>query len=253
MERLEQDKVIKQACLKACADGFTVKKYLDKRAKASIEEPEKTYERKGRDEIFIGEIAHPELYTLLKRWRMAKGAELNEPIHRVLSQKSMAKLANNLPTTLVQLFSVKGVGHKKLEKFGEEILDIVVAYCNEKKLPISAPELHHSKKTSKIIVDSKRVSYELFEAGKSVEDIAKERQMAISTIEGHLAWFISSGELNIKKLVPAEKIEMISNVINEFDASGMGQVKAALGEKVSWSELRFVMNHLKYKQKSEAT
>ncbi len=149
LTRLELDIEVKQACLKVSLDGFTVKKYLDKRAKASIEEPGKQAQTKSRNEIFTGMIAHPELFTLLKRWRMAKSIELGTSHQRILTQKSMAKLANELPTTLVQLFSVKGLGHKKLEKFGEELLDIIIAYCVEKNLPVAEPQLKLSKKTAK--------------------------------------------------------------------------------------------------------
>lgn len=252
-EKLELDIAVKNACLKNCRVGFSVKKYLETRAKASIEEPSKPFERKGRDEIFTGEIDHPELYALLKRWRMAKAMELNIGYHRVMSHKSMAKIANSLPTNLVQLFSVKGVGQRKLEKFGDEILDIIIAYHTEKGLPVSKPELSQIKRTPKVVVNSKRISLELFESGKSIEEIAKERSMAVSTIESHLALFVGSGQLNIEKLIPKEKIDLIINHLKKIDTSGLGQIKASLGDKVSWSELRFVQHHLKYKEKSEAT
>ena len=47
IEKLELDIAIRNACLKTCQDGFNVKKYLETRAKASIEEPAKPKERKG--------------------------------------------------------------------------------------------------------------------------------------------------------------------------------------------------------------
>ena len=79
IEKLELDIAVRKACLKACSNGFTVKKYLDTRAKASIEEPTKPYERKGRDEAFTGMIDHPELYTRLKKWRTTKALSTNSP------------------------------------------------------------------------------------------------------------------------------------------------------------------------------
>lgn len=253
IEKLELDIAIKNACLKNSRDGFSVKNYIETRAKAAIEEPAKPKERRDREEIYTGEIEHPELYALLKRWRLAKAMELNIGHHRVMSQKSMAKIANSLPTNLVQLFSVKGVGQRKLEKFGDEILDIIIAYSTEKGLPVSTPELRQFKRTPKVVVNSKRISLELFESGKSIEEIAKERSMAVSTIEGHLALFVGSGQLNIEKLIPKEKLDLIINHLEKIDTSSIGQIKAKLGDKVSWSELRFVQHHLKYKEKSEAT
>jgi len=253
IEKLELDVAVRQACLKACSNGFTVKKYLDTRAKASIEEPTKPYERKGRDEAFTGMIDHPELYTRLKKWRTTKALATNSPIHRFLSQKSMAKLTNSLPTNLVQLFSVKGVGQKKLEKFGDEILDIIIAYCTEKNLPVAEPEIKSLKKTSKTKVDSKRISFELLQTGKTIGEIASERSMAPSTIEGHLAWFIGNGDLNVNQFIPADKVEIISKYLLKNTSYSIGQAKAALGNDITYAELRFVLNHLKYKEKSETT
>lgn len=253
VEKLELDIAIRNACLKICQDGFNVKKYLETRAKASIEEPAKPKGFRDRDEAFKGIIEHPEVYKLLNMWRMAKASELRTGVHRVLSQKNMANLANNLPTTMVQLFSLKGIGHKKLEKYGDEILDIIIAYCVDKNLPVKQQEEKVFRKTPKVVVDSKRISLELFENGKSVDEIAKERSMAVSTIEGHLAWFVGSGHLNINKLVSADKVELISQYLHEYNSSGLGFVKSKLGDQVTFSELRFVMNHLKYKEKSEAT
>ncbi len=87
--------------------------------------------------------------------------------------------------------------------------------------------------------------------GKTIPEIAKERSMAVSTIEGHLAWFVGTGKLELNKLLSGEKIEMILKQMKDNDSKEMGPVKTVLGDKVSWSELRFVANHLKFKEKSE--
>lgn len=253
IEKLELDIAIRNACLKNGQYGFYVKKYLETRAKASIEEPAKPKGQRDRDEAFKGIIEHPEVYKLLNMWRMAKASELRAGVHRVLSQKNMATLANSLPTSLIQLFSLKGIGHRKLEKFGTEILDIIIAYCVEKNLPVIRPEEKVFRKTPNVVVDSKRISFELFESGKTIEEIAKERSMAVSTIEGHLAWYVGTGELNVKKLVSADKVDLISQYLHEYNSSGLGFVKSKLGDQVTFSELRIVMNHLKHQEKPEAT
>ena len=184
---------------------------------------------------------------------MAKASELRTGVHRVLSQKNMANLANSLPTTLIQLFSLKGIGHRKLEKFGDEILDIIIAYCVEKNLPVTRQEEKIFRKTPKVVVDSKRISFELFENGKSVEEIARERSMAVSTIEGHLAWYVGNGELVIDRLLPREKVEIISEYLHKNPSYSLGQARQTLGNDITFGDLRFVMNHLKQKEKSEAT
>ncbi len=60
--------------------------------------------------------------------------------------------------------------------------------------------------------------------------------MAVSTIEGHLAWYVGAGELEVNKLVSAEKVEMISQYLHEYNSSGLGFVKSKLGDQVTFSE-----------------
>jgi len=54
--------------------------------------------------------------------------------------------------------------------------------------------------------DSHRVSLELFREGIAIEEIAGRRGLNVSTIEGHLASFIGTGEVDIKELVAEHKI-----------------------------------------------
>ena len=57
--------------------------------------------------------------------------------------------------------------------------------------------------------DTRAASFELFKEGMSVAEIAKERGFAVQTIEGHLAYYVSQGDINIKELVGTEKLLLI--------------------------------------------
>ncbi len=82
----------------------------------------------------------------------------------------------------------------------------------------------------------------MFRDGKSMEEIATARSIGLSTIEGHLARFVSSGELRLDQVVPPHKIETIRKAIDECKEPGfIGPVKAALGDEYSYGEIRAVM------------
>ena len=61
------------------------------------------------------------------------------------------------------------------------------------------------KKSSEAKIDTKTVSFDLFKAGKIVAEIAKERNFTIGTIEGHLAYYVGTGDIDINELVLHEK------------------------------------------------
>ena len=88
--------------------------------------------------------------------------------------------------------------------------------------------------------------------GKTITQIAEERGLSNSTIEGHLAHYVDAGEIPIDKLVLPEIIELITGQIMGSEDIKMSPVKEALGEKVSWTDIRFVISHLNFlRKKSE--
>jgi len=92
-------------------------------------------------------------------------------------------------------------------------------------------------------------SLTLFQKGYDVNRIATERGLALTTIEGHLANFIKTGELEIEKLVPPHKAAAILQVMKELDTKLFGPLKERLGEEYTYSEIRAVANHLEWLKK----
>jgi len=91
-----------------------------------------------------------------------------------------------------------------------------------------------------------KISFDLFKEGKSVSQIAEERNLTITTIEAHLAYYVGTGDIPVKEFVSQEITDLIAGHFDGSDDLRMGPVKAILGEKVSWSDLRFVVNHIKF-------
>jgi len=94
--------------------------------------------------------------------------------------------------------------------------------------------------------ETHRISLHLYKAGIPIAEIASRRGLALNTVEGHLASFILTGEINIKELVPEHKIEFIRVALLELgDDSKLGPVKARLGDDYSFGEIRAVQQHLR--------
>lgn len=89
-----------------------------------------------------------------------------------------------------------------------------------------------------------------FREGQDQKSIAKSRNLAESTIEGHLAQLVKSGDIEIHELLSQEKILTIQKAIEETNESSTTPVKQRLGEEYSYGEIRMVANHLA-RQKTE--
>jgi len=246
LERVRTEVALKLACLQACISGFVVKKYLEVKAKASIEVPQARTKQAKSVEDNSGIISHSGLYNRIKSWRDRTALESGLPLYMILPQKTMAALANLLPQSMASLMLVKGMGKKKSEQFGEDLLEMIRDYCGEKNIKPPPLVLPVVQKPAKIKTDTRLVSYNLFKAGNTVQEIALHREMAVTTIEEHLAYYVGTGDLPIHEFVSPAMTRLIAS---HFEGSGdfkLGPVKAALGNQVSWSEIKFVIRHLQY-------
>jgi energy-coupling factor transporter ATP-binding protein EcfA2 len=94
------------------------------------------------------------------------------------------------------------------------------------------------KKEKKEKIDTKKVTFDLYKAGKSIAEIAKERAFATTTIEGHLAHYVGLGLININEFVNEEKRKTIVDAIKKLDTNLLGEIKHHLGEDFSYPEIK---------------
>ncbi len=116
-----------------------------------------------------------------------------------------------------------------------------------KSRDLSANKEGKKEKTEKI--DTKKVSYDLYKSGKSIEEIATERKMVVMTIEGHLAHYAGLGMIDVKKFVEEEKMNNIITVSKTLDTTLFGPIKQSLGEEYTYSEIRFAMAYYQNSKK----
>ncbi|GAB4093375.1 helix-turn-helix domain-containing protein [Flaviaesturariibacter terrae] len=99
---------------------------------------------------------------------------------------------------------------------------------------------------------SLEITFDLFRSGKSIDEIATVRSLAISTVESHLAQFVREGRLQISEVVEAEKVQHILKVMDEVGTESLAAVKSRLGDEYTFGEIRAVLNHRMYTQKISA-
>jgi hypothetical protein len=91
--------------------------------------------------------------------------------------------------------------------------------------------------------ETQRITLQLFRKGKSIEEIASARSLAYSTVEGHLAGFVSTGEIGVLEIVDKFKVDKISQLLNKNSAASASELKQQLGEEYSYGQIKAVMSH----------
>ncbi|MBS1583292.1 MAG: helix-turn-helix domain-containing protein, partial [Bacteroidetes bacterium] len=88
-------------------------------------------------------------------------------------------------------------------------------------------------------------TYALIKQGKSLQDIATERSMSLSTIEGHAARGIAEDVLNIDELMPADTRDILGGWMRENPDKGLNDARANFGERFSYGQLRMMQAWVK--------
>lgn len=95
------------------------------------------------------------------------------------------------------------------------------------------------------------VTYQLFEQGKSLEEIAKERGMVYGTIIGHLAKFAEQGILDLERIIDENKIQFFAKIYEENPQSSLTDWKNILPDDFDYHEIRLLWNHYQYLTQKE--
>ncbi|MDH4058356.1 MAG: helix-turn-helix domain-containing protein, partial [Cyclobacteriaceae bacterium] len=89
------------------------------------------------------------------------------------------------------------------------------------------------------------ISLDMLKSGLNVSQIAKERSLVVSTIEGHLAKAVKEKRLSIYDFIMEEDVSNIEKIINELPQEfNSKELFNALDGKFSYGQLRAVMAHL---------
>ena len=111
------------------------------------------------------------------------------------------------------------------------------------------PEIYKApRKQRQVKGSSPQVTYKLFREGKSVEAIARLRNLAASTVLTHLAELIKTGDIDILELITEERLYIVIAAIEKTDAPGLNPIKDLLDDTFTFGEIRAVLNYLNKKE-----
>jgi ATP-dependent DNA helicase RecQ len=213
----------------------------------------------GNEKIFVSKIPEPEneqfsefeyeyqLYMLLSQLQIRIARELRLASYLIVPESTLFLLAAFLPHTKEELRTIRGFGGRRIEKYGQQFLDVIVAYSQANELtsrvPVrSGPVKHH-------VTQTQEQTLKLFSEGKTVADIAEHRNLMPATIESHLAFFVSIGRLPLGQVMDGRKIAQIRDTVQRLGKESLSLVRENLGEHYSYAEIRYVIAYMDFESK----
>lgn len=227
----------KISALKSCQQNFSTQDYLAAIASANIESKNTT----------AIDTKHKTLYQALKSWREKQAQSENVEAYRILQLKALKRVVNQLPQSKQELLAVEGIGPKTVEKYGDTLLDLINHFSDSSQsVSVSTgDQIKKSRKSTKDQQnkpDTKQLSYDLYQSGKSIDEIADARGLTKGTIETHLEHYIMKGDLDFDQFIGKEKITIISQALEKIESNRLKDVKDLLGDDYSYLEIKLVKN-----------
>lgn len=248
LQQLYNEVCLKYHILNGLLEGFSLQSYLQHKNQFRKSTLGINF-YSGVANVVKTDMPHHELYQMLKKKRDEICNEKNQPVYLVAKTATLEEMALYLPQTITQLNNISGFGPVKSRQYGKEFLEIICDYCETNDLsstiefkPSKAKSTKKSIETKSEKTDTKTISFNLFKSGKTIEEIALERTLTLSTIEGHLSHFIEMGELEIDAVLSTEKINIIKSVINRLGNTNAKTLKESLPTHITYGEIKMVMS-----------
>lgn len=256
LEMFHDMAAVRQSLLNTFAtDDFDLDLYLDLKAEGAFRNKSPKKASRKRSDVSskpmqseeTSDNLHPALYDRLRQWRTEKADLLGVPVFVVANTRTLLAVSNYLPRTYDELLMMPGIGPASAEQNGDDLLDLVDEYVEafgEKAIP-APPPIPRKKSVKK---NSKQITLRMWEEGKSIEQIAEERELAQSTIYSHV---IDLADLTdpetIARLVPEEIRGQAKQFLERHEElpDSLGDIReqyaAETGTDISYSHLKAML------------
>ena len=184
------------------------------------------------------------LWERLRAWRKAKAEEHGVPNFVILSDATLAELVVHCPQIQAALLQISGIGKRKLEAHGTELLALLHAHAEEHGLPAAPPPSMKPSPAFSGLNETAAQTLQLLRQGLTPSQIAEQRQLKETTIHAHCAEAIACGLLAPEAVLTLSEAEIqdIARVIQTHSVNGaLKPVFEALEGKYDYGILRCVM------------
>lgn len=185
------------------------------------------------------------LFDRLRVLRKKLAEEHRVPPYIIFSDMTLHEMCIYYPVTLNDMKRISGVGDTKLERYGIDFTKEIKVYLDENpgisipdRKPVTLSDNISQQKTKGGTLDR---TYKLFKEGLSIEEIARTRNLATSTITGHLEILIRDGRnIEIDRLVDPAKRNTIEEMFLALKTWNTGPVVEHSKGTVSYDEAKLV-------------
>ena len=187
------------------------------------------------------------LYEKLKDFRLSAAKREGVLSYMVLSGNTLKEISGRYPTDEEHLKDIGGIGPVKINKYGENIINIVKEYINENNI---TPKWE-DKKRLKLILDgdnrkNDEIVLDLLNQGVDIKDVCEEVEVSMSTALGYICDYVKQGQsikfdIDVASMYNEKEKEMIIDACNRFGDEKVSAIKKVLPDYVKYESIRAVI------------
>ncbi len=171
------------------------------------------------------------LFDRLRVLRQSIALEENIPAYLIFNDATLKEIERERPMSDEEFLEISGVGQRKLEVYGTAFINEVIAFTKEKKVTKNKKNTH-------------LVTYELYQKGLSIDEIAVQRKLTTTTIFSHIAKLYNDGkEINIDELVNKNEVDIVRKAKEELDSpNALKPYFEHLNEQLDYFKIRLALS-----------
>ena len=188
--------------------------------------------------------ADPELLEYLREWRRAMAKQQSVAAFVILHDTSLEEICRLRPKSIAELLGISGIGQRKAELFGEELLNALQRFRTGARA--SAPLEKKSRPAEETI--------QLLSEGHTFDEIAKIRGRQLQSVVGMVADLVEKGELIYQpNWVSEEHRPGIEEACSRLGLQWLKPLKEALPPDYTFEEIRLMVANLRREQSKKKT
>ncbi|MCA9077853.1 MAG: HRDC domain-containing protein, partial [Planctomycetaceae bacterium] len=193
-----------------------------------------------------------ELFEALRGLRTEKATDLGLAPYMVFGDATLRDMARRRPTSDETFLQVHGVGQKRCQDYAAEFTALIDNHCREhalktnvdppppSELPDSSDAVRKRKKPTGPTAGA-LASFELFDAGKSLVEVADEMGRATSTVSEYLGEYLKQRQITDPvRWVDPEQIASIERAIASVGAERLKPIREFLEGSIDYETIRIV-------------
>ena len=190
-----------------------------------------------------GSAADEELYAMLKDLRKKVAKKHDLPPYVIFQDPSLADMAIQYPITIEEMQNISGVGAGKAKKFGEEFIELIKAYVEEKEI-IRPQDMVVKSVANK--ANNKIFIIQSIDRQMDFEDIARAKHLSFDELLTEIETIVNSGtRLNInyflENYMDEDKVDDIFLYFKEdAESDSLSEAFDELGDEYTEEEIRLV-------------